>query len=145
MRAVIQAVSQAEVSVAGERVSHIDNGYLILVAVKNGDDGEQVEKMARRIINLRMLIDDEGKINRALDKDKESILLVSQFTLYGDTERGRRPSFVSSAKGPMAKAMFNLLKEKLSDEGYRVETGVFGEKMKVSLSNEGPITLIVET
>lgn len=144
MRAIIQVVSQAAVSVNDREISRIPAGFLILLAVKVGDSEIQAQKMAEKIAHLRILQDTEGKMNLSLLDLKLSILLVSQFTLYGDCSRGNRPSFVDSARPEQALLLFNQVAENLRTFGLEVAVGAFGEHMKISLVNDGPTTIIID-
>ncbi len=144
MRAIIQVVSQAAVSVNDREISRIPAGFLILLAVKVGDSEIQAQKMAEKIAHLRILQDTEGKMNLSLLDLKLSILLVSQFTLYGDCSRGNRPSFVDSARPEQALLLFNQVAENLRTFGLEVVVGAFGEHMKISLVNDGPTTIIID-
>ena len=144
MKAVIQRVSRAKVIVGGELISNIGEGFLILVGVKKGDDEEKAKKLAKKIANLRIFEGKEGKLNLSLKDVGGEILLVSQFTLYADVEKGRRPSFDKVARREEALILFNKLRDYLREEGIPVFTGKFGEKMSVELVNEGPVTIIME-
>ncbi|MBN2884752.1 D-tyrosyl-tRNA(Tyr) deacylase [Patescibacteria group bacterium] len=144
MRAVIQRVSQAVVHYNNEEVSKIGAGFLVLVAIKVGDAEAQVKKMAEKIAHLRILEDETGKMNLSLIDKKQSVLLVSQFTLYGDCERGNRPSFIHSARPEEALPLFKLLQSELQKFIKELPVGVFGEYMQISLTNEGPTTIVLD-
>jgi D-tyrosyl-tRNA(Tyr) deacylase len=144
MRAVIQRVSQASVLVEGELVGSIKAGFLVLLAIKVGDTKEQALKLAEKIANLRILEDDNGKMNLSLLNQGGEVLLVSQFTLYGDTERGNRPSFIDSARPEEAEPLIQVLAEKLESLDIPVAQGSFGKYMQVELINIGPTTIIID-
>ena len=145
MMALVQRVSEARVSVAGEIVGEIGRGMLVLLGVHRSDTPAEVEWVARKCAALRIYPDEEGKMNRSLlDVDGET-LVISQFTLYGDARKGNRPSFVASAPPEMAEPLYEAFLEALEREvGRRPERGVFGAMMDVQLVNQGPVTLVVE-
>jgi len=140
MKAVIQRVRSASVSVAGEVVSRIDAGLLVLAAVEKGDAEQTMRDAARKIRELRVFSDDAGKMNRDVVDIGGAILAVSQFTLAGSIAKGRRPSFDNAEEPERARAMFELFVRELGATGIRVETGRFREMMIVSLENDGPVT-----
>jgi len=144
VRAVVQRVASASVSVNGRQVSGTGPGALILLAVKETDTEDEAKWMAGKCAELRIFEDEEGKLNKSLRETGGSALVVSQFTLYGDCSKGRRPSFTDAAAPERAKVLFMAFCEFLSATGVHVETGVFREKMQVSLVNDGPVTLVVE-
>ena len=146
MKAVIQRVSRAEVRVDGEVVGKIGEGYLILVGVMNGDTINEAQLLARKTANLRIFTDENDKMNRSiLDIDGE-VLAVSQFTLCADVHKGNRPSFIESAPPQEANALYEAFCSALSENGVRkVEKGVFGAHMGVSLLNNGPVTILYDT
>lgn len=146
MKAVIQRVSRAEVRVDGEVVGKIGEGYLILVGVMNGDTINEAQLLARKAANLRIFTDENDKMNRSiLDIDGE-VLAVSQFTLCADVHKGNRPSFIESAPPQEANALYEAFCSALSENGVRkVEKGVFGAHMEVSLLNNGPVTILYDT
>ena len=146
MKAVIQRVSRAEVRVDGEIVGKIGEGYLILVGVMNGDTINEAQLLARKTANLRIFTDENDKMNRSiLDIDGE-VLAVSQFTLCADVHKGNRPSFIESAPPNEANALYEAFCSALSENGVRkVEKGVFGAHMEVSLLNNGPVTILYDT
>ena len=144
MRIVLQRCKQASVTVEGKVVGEIGKGFMLLVGVTHDDTDEQIQYLADKIVNLRVFEDEEGKMNRSLLDVGGEILSVSQFTLYGDTARGRRPSFTYAAKPGFAEPMYEKFNEALRERGVTVETGVFGAMMDVSLINDGPVTLILE-
>lgn len=145
MRAVVQRVSSARVEVAGETVGSIGNGLLAFVGVARDDVDDDARVTASKISGLRVFNDDAGAMNRSLLEAGGSILAVSQFTLYGDVRKGRRPSFVDAAPGESAKALFDRVVELLRRDGVAVETGVFGAKMQVELTNDGPVTILIDS
>lgn len=144
MRAIIQVVKQASVQVCDQEVGSINNGFLVLLAVKTGDSEAQARKMADKIANLRLFIDEQAKMNLSLLDRKHSVLLVSQFTLYGDCRKGNRPSFIESARPEDARPLFDLVADYLRAFGLTVATGSFGDYMQVNLINDGPTTIILE-
>ena len=144
MRAVLQRVTMARVEVDGAVVGEIGAGLLILLGVTKTDTAPQAELLADKILNLRIFSDDAGKMNRSLLDTGGALLLVSQFTLYGDCRKGRRPSFDQAAPAEQAKTLYEQFIEAARRSGVRVETGVFQAHMAVSLLNDGPVTLIVE-
>lgn len=145
MRAVVQRVSSAAVEIAGERVAEIGPGLLILVGATHGDTDADAKLLATKIANLRIFADEAGKMNlSALDKGYDAIV-VSQFTLYGDIRKGRRPSFIDAATPDLAAPLVDLLADELRTLGITVGTGRFGADMAVSLVNDGPVTIWVDS
>lgn len=144
MRIVLQRVKEAYVKVNEEEVARIGKGFLLLVGIGQGDDEEILSFWAKKIPELRVFPDQEDKFNLSLRDVGGEILCVSQFTLYGDCRKGRRPSFSAAAPGPEAERLFRRFVELLSAQGIPVKTGVFGAKMDVGLVNDGPVTLILE-
>lgn len=144
MRAVVQRVSQASVTVDGRVAGRIGRGLMILLGVKTGDTEAEAEWLAHKIAGLRIFADDEGKFNLSIQDVAGSALVVSQFTLYGDARKGRRPSFSDAAPPEVADPLVRRFVEFLRAEGLSVETGVFGAVMQVEIHNDGPVTLIVE-
>lgn len=145
MRAIIQKVTSASVKVENELISEIGNGYMVLLAVKENDDKDDLSYIKRKISNLRIFEDNEGKMNLSLKDTGGEILLVSQFTLYGDARKGNRPSFTESAGLEKANNYYEKLREELIDEGFNVKTGKFQAHMEVSLVNDGPVTIILDS
>jgi D-tyrosyl-tRNA(Tyr) deacylase len=144
MRIVLQRVSGARVT-AGERVTgEIGPGLLLLVGFTEGDGDEALAWMAEKVAGLRIFADDEGKMNRSVQDAGGGLLVVSQFTLYGDTRKGRRPSFVEAARPDVAIPLYERFLELLRATGLPVQTGEFGAMMQVELVNDGPVTLILE-
>ena len=144
MRVVLQRVSRAAVRVEGAEIGAIDAGLLLLVGFAAGDGTAEVSWMADKVVGLRVFSDDEGKMNRSVAECGGSILVVSQFTLYGDARKGRRPSFVEAARPEIAIPLYESFVAALRGTGIRVATGEFGADMKVELVNDGPVTLILE-
>lgn len=144
MRAVIQRVKEGEVRIEGETVGQIKKGLLVFLAVHEDDSEEKLKKMAEKIIALRIFSDNEGKMNLSLKEVGGEILVVSQFTLYGDTKKGNRPSFIESARGEKAGPFYEKFVKYLKEGGIKTETGEFGAMMEVELINDGPVTIIME-
>jgi len=144
VRVVLQRVREASVAVDGNTVGAIERGFLALVGFAPGDGEDAVEWMAEKVVGLRVFEDDAGKMNRALADVGGGVLVVSQFTLYGDTTRGRRPSFIGAAPPEVAKPLYERFAEAVRRRGVSVATGVFGAVMDVALVNEGPVTLVLE-
>ena len=144
MRAVIQAVSQAKVKVDNKIVGQIKKGFLVLLAIHITDTDDKSAKMAAKIADLRIFSDQNNKMNLNLKEVGGEILVVSQFTLYGDTKKGNRPSFTDSAKPIKAVPYYEEVISLLKDKGFKVATGHFGAMMSVSLVNEGPTTIIID-
>lgn len=145
MRAIIQKVTRASVTVENKLISEIGNGYMVLLAVKENDDKDDLSYIKRKISNLRIFEDNEGKMNLSLKDTCGEILLVSQFTLYGDARKGNRPSFTESAGLEKANNYYEKLRDELIDEGFNVKTGKFQAHMEVSLVNDGPVTIILDS
>jgi len=141
---VLQRVSQAWVRVSGREVARIGQGLLLLVGIGQGDEEEELAFWARKVPELRVFPDLEGKFNRSLKEVGGEILCISQFTLFGDCRKGRRPSFSRAAPGPEAQRLFDRFVELLRGQGIQVRTGVFGAHMEVGLVNDGPVNLILE-
>lgn len=144
MRAVVQRVSRAKVTVEGAVVGEIGRGLLVLLGVAPEDTQEHVRWMADKVVGLRIFRDDEGKMNRDVVEVGGSVLVVSQFTLYGDCQKGRRPSFIAAARPEHAIPMYESFLNAIRALGVPVAAGQFGADMSVELVNEGPVTLIVE-
>ena len=144
MRTLLQRVSRAEVRVAGVVKGRIARGFCLLVGFTHGDGDEQVAWMADKVRGLRLFGDAEGKMNLALGDVAGAVLVVSQFTLYGDARKGRRPSFIDAAPPDAAEALYRQFVARLRDDGVGVETGEFGAMMEVDLVNDGPVTLWLE-
>jgi D-aminoacyl-tRNA deacylase len=137
-------VARASVDVDGACIADIDRGLLLLVGISDGDVRVDLAKTAKKIIDLRIFEDDAHKMNRSLRDVHGEILAVSQFTLYADTSKGRRPSFIGAARPELAEPLFDAFVDALRSGGIRVQTGRFGAKMAVSLENDGPVTLVLE-
>jgi len=145
VRVLLQRVSRAEVRIDGRVAGRIGAGFCLLVGFTHGDTDAQVTWMADKVIGLRLFADENGKMNRALAEiDGGAILVVSQFTLYGDARKGRRPSFVDAARPEAAVPLYEQFVSLLRASGVRVETGEFGAMMEVELVNDGPVTLWLE-
>jgi D-tyrosyl-tRNA(Tyr) deacylase len=144
MRAVVQRVSSARVLVDGEIKGSVGNGVCVLLGVSRTDSGKEAEWMAEKIVNLRIFEDDEGKMNRSLLEVDGAMLAISQFTLYGDCRKGRRPSFVDAAEPAHANEVYEAFKRFASKSGVHVESGVFQAHMLVEIENDGPVTLIID-
>ena len=145
MRALVQRVLRASVLVDEELHSEIGGGLLVLLGVKAGDRDWEAHRIADKIANVRLFADGAGQMNRSILETGGEILLVSQFTLYGDTRKGRRPSFDDAAKPDVAEPLVEAVAERLRHFGISVEEGVFGAHMHVELSNDGPVTILIET
>ena len=144
MRVVIQRVTHASVSVDGQVVGAIGPGLVILVGVREGDAEAEAAWLAKKVAHLRIFEDEDGKMNRSLLEAGGSALVVSQFTLYGDAQRGRRPSFSEAARPEVAEPLIARFAELMRAEGVRVETGVFQAMMLVEIHNDGPVTLVID-
>lgn len=145
MRAVVQKVENSSVSVDGELISEIDKGFMVLLAVKDSDTLEDLEYIKRKIARLRIFEDNDGKLNLSIKDVGGEILLISQFTLYGDARKGNRPSFIESAKPDKAEEYYEIMIEELEKEGIYVKAGKFQTHMKVSLINDGPVTILLDS
>jgi D-tyrosyl-tRNA(Tyr) deacylase len=145
VKAVVQRVSSASVDVGGERLSEIGRGLLVLLGVARNDSDEDARWMADKIVSLRIFEDEEGKMNRSVVEAGGSILAVSQFTLLGDTRKGRRPSFVDAAPPEEAERLYELFVAATRDLGVETATGRFRAHMDVGLVNDGPVTILVES
>ena len=145
MRAVVQRVTEARVEVDGTVVGSIGPGFLVLVGVQSDDSGADQEYLADKIANLRVFEDEAGKMNLSLLEAGGEALMVSQFTLYGDARKGRRPSFSEAAGGEIARPIFDSLCERVQAYGIRVAKGAFGEMMQVHLVNDGPVTILLDS
>ena len=146
MRVVVQRVSQSNVKVSGVVIGEIKEGLMVLVSFIDEDNDTDLDWMTKKIINLRIFNDDEGKMNRSVQDVGGDILLISQFTLHGSTKKGNRPSFIKAAKPDFAKVMYEKFIKVLEQSlGKEIQTGEFGGDMKVSLINDGPTTIIVDS
>lgn len=144
MRVVIQRVKQASVSIDGEIVGQIKQGFLLLVGLKNGDTAEQAAQAADKIAKMRIFADEAGKTNLNIKQVGGDILSVSQFTLLANTKKGNRPSFVEAMRPPESKELWEQFNDELRARGLHVETGEFGADMEVSLINDGPFTIVYD-
>ena len=145
MRVVLQRVAHASVTVDGEIIGKIQRGFLLLVGVTHDDAMEDMEYLIRKIVQMRIFEDEEGKLNRSIQDIGGEILSVSQFTLYAETKKGNRPSFSKAAPGDVAIEMFEQFNGLLRKTGIPVETGQFGADMKVELLNDGPVTILLDS
>ena len=146
MRVVVQRVSQSNVKVSGEVIGEIKEGLMVLVSFVDEDIDTDLDWMTKKIINLRIFNDDEGKMNRSVQDIGGDILLISQFTLHGSTKKGNRPSFIKAAKPDFANVMYERFIKVLEQSlGKEIQTGEFGGDMKVSLVNDGPTTIIIDS
>ena len=144
MRVLIQRVSKASVTVEGQTISATGNGLMILLAVGHGDTEEQVRFLAEKVANLRIFEDEQGKTNLSILDVKGAAIVVSQFTLYADTRKGRRPSFIDAALPDVAEPLVNRFVELLRGHGVPTQTGKFGAHMEVEIHNDGPVTIWLE-
>ncbi|MBP1918170.1 D-aminoacyl-tRNA deacylase [Youngiibacter multivorans] len=145
MRAVIQKVSSSCVRVEGRITGSIGKGFMVLLGISTMDTAEDLSYIEEKISGLRIFEDNDGKMNLPLSDVGGEILVVSQFTLYGDARKGRRPSFIQAAKGPEAEALYEELLKRLRSRGFRVETGEFGAMMEVTIVNDGPVTILLDS
>lgn len=144
MRVLVQRCDKANVKVDSNIVGSIDKGLMILVGFTEGDNFDTIKYMADKVVNLRVFDDENGIMNKSLLDKSYSILSVSQFTLYGDASKGRRPSYINALNGSLAKPLYDKFNEELRKYGIKVETGIFGGDMKVELINDGPVTIMLE-
>lgn len=144
MRVLVQRCDKANVKVDSNIVGSINKGLMILVGFTEGDNFDTIKYMADKVVNLRVFDDENGVMNKSLLDTSFSILSVSQFTLYGDASKGRRPSYINALNGSLAKPLYDKFNEELRKYGVEVETGIFGADMKVELINDGPITIMLE-
>jgi D-tyrosyl-tRNA(Tyr) deacylase len=145
MRAVIQRVSRAKVVVDGEITGEIAAGLLVLLGISQRDTEADADYIADKVAGLRIFADDDGKMNRAVSESGGAVLVVSQFTLFGDVRRGKRPSFDAAARPELARRLYDYFVAKLRSAGLRCETGRFQEMMSVELVNEGPVTILLDS
>jgi D-aminoacyl-tRNA deacylase len=145
MKVVLQRSKEASVTVGEEVTGKIQSGFVLLVGVTHEDTEEDAHYIADKVVNLRVFEDEGGKMNHSLLDVKGEILSISQFTLYGDCRKGRRPNFMEAAKPDHARPLYEYFNRILEEKGVNVETGVFGEMMDVKLTNDGPVTLILES
>lgn len=145
MRVVLQRVSDASVAIENKTVGSIEQGYLLLVGAEDTDGAEEIDYLVRKITRLRVFADEAGKMNLSIQDIGGAILSVSQFTLYADTKKGNRPSFVKAGNPEHANKIYEQFNDKLREEGLKVETGEFGADMQVNLVNDGPVTILFDT
>ncbi|WP_321385576.1 D-aminoacyl-tRNA deacylase [uncultured Enterococcus sp.] len=145
MKAVIQRVSQAQVEIDGQLIGKIGTGFMILLGIHTEDTSEDVAYLVRKISKLRVFEDSEGKMNLDIQAASGAILSISQFTLYADTKKGNRPSFVTAARPEQAIPLYEAFNQQLREVGIAVETGEFGGDMDVTLTNDGPVTIVIDT
>ncbi|USL94978.1 D-tyrosyl-tRNA(Tyr) deacylase [Riemerella anatipestifer] len=145
MKVVVQRVSSASVVVEGVEVSKINKGYLLLVGVEETDEEADADWLVKKIVNLRIFSDDEGKMNLSIKEVSGEVLCVSQFTLMADYKKGNRPSFITAARPDLAVPMFEYFKSEMAKYGVTVSSGIFGADMKVGLTNDGPVTIIMDS
>lgn len=145
MKVVVQRSLKSSVSVNNKIVGSINKGLVLLVGFTSGDSELIIDKMVRKIINLRIFDDENGVMNKSLIDVGGDILSISQFTLYADTKKGNRPSYINALSGDKASPLYDLFNNKLKENGIKVATGIFGENMKVSIENSGPVTIILES
>lgn len=144
MRAVVQRVTGAELKVNGELISEIGKGLVVFFGVTQGDAEEKADYIAKKIANLRIFEDENGKMNRSVQDENGEVLFVSQFTLYGDASHGNRPSFTAAARGEVAEPLYDYAASALANFGVPVKKGVFGADMKILQYNDGPVTILLE-
>jgi len=145
MRAVVQRVTEARVTVAGNITGQIGVGLVVLLGVGRDDEDGDADYLADKIVNLRVFQDEQGKMNRSILETGGQMLVVSQFTLYGDVRRGRRPSYTEAAEPDKANKLYEYFVERVRSFGLKVETGVFQAMMEVSLINDGPVTILLDS
>jgi D-aminoacyl-tRNA deacylase len=145
MRVVVQRSKEASVTVDGKTIGEITKGFVLLVGITHSDTTEDAKYVAEKIVNLRVFEDQEGKMNLSLSQVEGEILSISQFTLYGDCRKGRRPNFMEAAHPDHASVIYDQFNQLIRDQGVKVETGQFGAMMDVALINDGPVTLIIES
>lgn len=145
MKAVIQRVSEAHVKVEGKMIGAIAEGLLLLIGVEELDEKSDVSWLVHKILNLRIFGDEEGKLNRSILDISGEILCISQFTLIADYKKGNRPSFIKAAKPEVAIPLFDFFKSEIAKSQLKIESGIFGADMKVSLVNDGPVTIVMDS
>lgn len=144
MKLVIQRVKKAEVKVDGQTVGKIDEGFLVLIGIKVGDTKEQVDYLVKKLCNLRIFSDENGKMNKSLNDVNGKLLIVSQFTLYANCSDGNRPSFIDAARPEEAIPLYEYFCNECMKKNIEVQKGIFGADMKVELLNDGPVTIVME-
>src|SRR5690606_15322747 len=145
MRIVVERVAEASVKVGGKSAGEIGGGLLVLVGIEDSDEEKDAEWLASKILNLRIFSDEDGKMNRSVLDVNGEILCISQFTLLADYRKGNRPSFIRAARPDKAVPLFEFFKSELSKSSVKVESGIFGADMKVSLLNDGPVTIVMDS
>ncbi len=145
MKFVIQRVSSASVSVEDKTVGSIESGFMVLIGITHTDNREIADALIKKLLSLRVFTDEQDKMNLSLKDVNGSLLLVSQFTLYADCTHGNRPSFTNAAKPDYANELYEYIVNKCKNEGFNVQTGIFGAKMDVTLLNDGPVTIIFDS
>lgn len=145
MRVLVQRSLNSSVTVDNKIIGAIDHGLVLLVGFTEGDVEEDISYLAKKVVNLRIFDDENGVMNKSLLDIKGSILSISQFTLYGDARKGNRPSYIKALNGTKASPLYDMFNQKLREYGVKVETGIFGADMKVNISNDGPVTIILES
>lgn len=144
MKLVVQRVKKAEVKVDGNIIGKIDKGFLVLIGIKVGDTKEQADYLVKKLCNLRVFSDENDKMNLSIKDVKGKLLIVSQFTLYGDSSQGNRPSFIEAARPEEANPLYEYFCNQCELNNIEVQKGIFGADMKVELINDGPVTIIIE-
>ncbi|MDQ0507861.1 D-tyrosyl-tRNA(Tyr) deacylase [Aedoeadaptatus ivorii] len=145
MRAVVQRVKYATVSVDGEIISRIDAGLMVLIGIREEDDKKDIEYIGKKITGLRIFPDEEGVMNVNVQDTGGEIMIVSQFTLYGDAQKGNRPSYIRAAKGEISEAVYEDLIAYVEKKGFSVATGQFGADMQIEMINDGPVTILLDS
>lgn len=145
MKAVIQRAADASVTVNGAETGAIDHGLVVLLGVTHDDTKQDADYLVSKLIHLRIFDDENGKMNRSLKDVSGNVLSISQFTLYADTRKGRRPSYINAAKPDLANELYQYFNEQIAHHDIHVQTGEFGEMMQVCLTNSGPVTIILDT
>ncbi|WP_277496077.1 D-aminoacyl-tRNA deacylase [Elizabethkingia anophelis] len=145
MKVVIQRVSESEVVVENQSVGKIGKGFMLLIGIDENDEKQDADWLVQKILNLRVLGDEEGKMNLSIVDIKGDLLCISQFTLIADYKKGNRPSFIKAAKPDKAIPLFEYFKEEITKSGLKTESGIFGADMKVSLINDGPVTIVMDS
>ncbi|RQO33167.1 D-tyrosyl-tRNA(Tyr) deacylase [Chryseobacterium sp. KBW03] len=145
MKIVIQRVSEASVKVEGKTVGEVGKGLMLLVGVDENDEKADADWLVQKVLNLRIFGDEEGKLNLSVKDISGEILCISQFTLIADYKKGNRPSFIKAAKPDKAVPLFDYFKEEIAKSGLKTESGIFGADMKVSLINDGPVTIVMDS
>ncbi|MCT4320511.1 D-aminoacyl-tRNA deacylase [Elizabethkingia anophelis] len=145
MKVVIQRVSESEVVVENQSVGKIGKGFMLLIGIDENDEKQDADWLVQKILNLRVFGDEEGKMNLSIVDIKGDLLCISQFTLIADYKKGNRPSFIKAAKPDKAIPLFEYFKEEIAKSGLKTESGIFGADMKVSLTNDGPVTIVMDS